>query len=44
MVEGKEQESPKVAFAGERSCELQVIAIQDKVFLQGPVTARHIER
>jgi sulfhydrogenase subunit beta (sulfur reductase) len=31
-----EQEIPKFAFLGVRSCELHAIAIQDKVFIQGP--------
>ena len=32
----EEQNSPKFAFIGVRACELHAIAIQDKVFLQGP--------
>jgi sulfhydrogenase subunit beta (sulfur reductase) len=31
----EDQESPRYAFIGVRSCELHAIAIQDKVFLQG---------
>ncbi len=31
-----EQENPKFAFLGIRSCELHAIAIQDKVFIHGP--------
>ncbi len=31
-----EQEAPKYAFLGVRSCELHAIAIQDKVFIRGP--------
>jgi sulfhydrogenase subunit beta (sulfur reductase) len=36
VVEAQEQDSPKLAFIGVRSCELHAIGIQDKVFLQGP--------
>jgi len=32
----EELENPKFAFIGIRSCELHAIAIQDKVFIQGP--------
>jgi sulfhydrogenase subunit beta (sulfur reductase) len=32
----EQQESQKLAFFGVRSCELHAIAIQDRVFLQGP--------
>ncbi len=32
----EELENPKFAFIGVRSCELHAIAIQDKVFIQGP--------
>jgi ferredoxin len=33
----------KLAFLGVRGCELQAIAIQDRVFLQGPVVDRHYQ-
>ncbi|HEY7347659.1 MAG TPA: 4Fe-4S dicluster domain-containing protein [Ktedonobacterales bacterium] len=35
-LEQDEQEIPKFAFLGVRSCELHAIAIQDKVFMHGP--------
>jgi sulfhydrogenase subunit beta (sulfur reductase) len=35
-VRQEEQPAPKRAFIGVRSCELHAIAIQDRVFLQGP--------
>jgi formate hydrogenlyase subunit 6/NADH:ubiquinone oxidoreductase subunit I len=35
-VEGDGSEVPKFAFIGVRSCELHAIAIQDRVFSQGP--------
>lgn len=36
VVAPEAAEVPKYAFVGVRSCELKAIAIQDKVFLQGP--------
>lgn len=33
---GQEEDPPKYAFVGVRSCELHAIAIQDRVFLGGP--------
>jgi sulfhydrogenase subunit beta (sulfur reductase) len=36
VVEAENQEPHKLAFIGVRACELHAIAIQDKVFLQGP--------
>jgi len=34
------EEAPRYAFIGVRSCELHAIAIQDRVFLNGPYTDR----
>ena len=38
QVTPENTEPPKYAFVGVRSCELHAIAIQDRVFLQGPYT------
>jgi ferredoxin len=35
-IQEEVQENPKIAFLGVRSCELQAILIQDRIFLQGP--------
>ena len=37
-------EVPKYAFLGVRSCELHAMAIQDRVFMQGPHTRRDIRQ
>ena len=41
---GDEEEIPKRAFLGVRSCELNAIAIQDRVFLGNGVTDSHYEK
>lgn len=38
QVTPENTDPPKYAFVGVRSCELHAIAIQDRVFLQGPYT------
>jgi sulfhydrogenase subunit beta (sulfur reductase) len=35
-IESLQEETPQYAFVGVRSCELRAIAIQDRVFLEGP--------
>ncbi len=35
-VQEEKQEVPKTAFIGARSCELHAIAVQDRVFMNGP--------
>ncbi|MFH0907972.1 MAG: 4Fe-4S dicluster domain-containing protein [bacterium] len=39
----EEEEAPKLALIGARSCEIQAIAIQDKVFMGGPYTDSHYQ-
>src|SRR5262249_12754718 len=39
QVQSDQEPPPKFAFLGVRSCELHAIAIQDKVFLNGPYVA-----
>ncbi|MDR3539165.1 MAG: 4Fe-4S dicluster domain-containing protein [Acetobacteraceae bacterium] len=36
VVSPPEEAAPKLAFIGVRSCEMQAIAIQDRVFIDGP--------
>jgi ferredoxin len=36
QIRGEDQEQPRFAFLGVRSCELHAIAVQDRVFLNGP--------
>jgi ferredoxin len=35
-IEAEQEEAPRLAFIGVRSCEIHAIAIQDQVFLRGP--------
>jgi ferredoxin len=35
-IETGEEEAPRLAFIGVRACELSAIAIQDRVFMEGP--------
>lgn len=41
---GDTDETPRMAFLGTRSCELNAIAIQDRVFLGNGVTDTHYEK
>lgn len=38
QIEKEKDEAPRYAFIGVHPCELQAIAIQDKIFLHGPYT------
>ena len=40
-VEDDEEEASRYAFIGVRACEIQAVAIQDRVFLQGPYPDPH---
>ena len=37
----EEEEAPRYAFIGVRACEIQAVAVQDRVFLQGPYPDPH---
>jgi len=44
VVESAPEEPRRLAFVGVRACELAAIAIQDRVFLEGPYVDPHYQR
>jgi ferredoxin len=44
VVEPNDEATPRYAFVGVRGCEMAAIAVQDRVFLDGPVQDPHYRR